>query len=81
MESPALTLYVRAGCHLCEDMRREVGGFQQDCGFSLNIVDIDSDPALRLRYGQLIPLLAAGEQEICHYWFDPQALLEYFRKE
>ena len=76
---PTLTLYTRVGCHLCEKMKQELELFQQQYSFSLNVVDIDADNYLKLRYGERVPVLAAGEQEICHYYLTKDLLLEYFR--
>jgi hypothetical protein len=39
--------------------------------FSFEVVDVDSDPNLRLHYGERVPVLIAGEKEICHYHLDP----------
>jgi thiol-disulfide isomerase/thioredoxin len=76
--NPTLTLYMRVGCHLCEEMKQELALFQQQYDFSLNIVDIDADHYLKLRYGERVPVLAAGEQEICHYYLNKDLLLQYF---
>jgi glutaredoxin len=77
--NPTLTLYTRVGCHLCEDMEQQLELLQQQHGFSLNVVDIDADSYLKLRYGKRVPVLAAGEQEICHYHLNRDVVLEYFR--
>jgi len=74
-----LTLYIRVGCHLCDEMKQQLERFQQQYGFSLNVVDIDADSYLRLRYGERIPVLAAGEREICHYHLNKDLVLKYFR--
>ena len=74
---PTLTVYTRSGCHLCEDMLRELESFQRQHEFSLNVVDIDADSYLQLRYGERVPILAAGEQEICHYRLNTDLLLNY----
>jgi len=41
--------------------------FQQQYCFSLNVVDIDADSYLKLRYGERVPVLAAGDMDICYY--------------
>ena len=69
-----LTLYSRAGCHLCEDMLDTLHAFSKDLEFSVDVVDIDQEPALRRRYDTRVPVLALGEQEICHYFLDSVAL-------
>ncbi len=53
----ALVLYVRDGCHLCDqfliELSLELGGNLDD----LELVDVDSDPELAVRYGLRVPVL------------------------
>jgi len=72
-----LTLYGRAGCHLCEDMRAQLYPLEQRYGFSVELIDIGGDPELGARYGLKIPVLTAGAEEICHYTLDADALIRY----
>ena len=46
-------LYGRRGCHLCEEMAREL----RSLGVDFDEIDVDSDPHLRLRYGRDVPVL------------------------
>jgi glutaredoxin len=69
-----LTLYSRAGCHLCEDMFDTLQEFSKDLEFSVEVVDIDQEAELRLHYDTRVPVLALGEREICHYFLDKVAL-------
>jgi len=69
-----LTLYTRAGCHLCEDMAAALEELAQQMGFTYQAVDVDADPALAARYGKLVPVLALGEEVLCHYFLDPEVL-------
>jgi len=73
-----LTLYSRHGCHLCDDMRDALHALQERFPFQLDIVDVDADPALAQRFGALVPVLMAGETELCHYFLDRRALDAYF---
>jgi hypothetical protein len=52
-----LRLYTRAGCGLCEEMRREVDALLADAPREWDLVDVDSDPALAERHGEEIPVL------------------------
>lgn len=74
-----LTLYMRVGCHLCEQMQAQLAPLQQNYGFSLNIVDIDTDSYLKLRYSERIPVLVAGDRELCHFFLNEEILLAYFK--
>lgn len=53
-----LTLYTRAGCHLCEDAASVLA----ELGVAYVPVDVDSDAELQARYGWDVPVLASGEQ-------------------
>ncbi len=52
-----LMLLSRPGCHLCDEMRREVDALLSDRPHEWNVVDVDSDADLALRYGDSIPVL------------------------
>ena len=52
-----LTLLSRPGCHLCEEMRRQVEAILAGVERRWEDVDVDSDPELARRYGETIPIL------------------------
>jgi hypothetical protein len=56
-EPVRLRLLSRPGCHLCEEMRREVDALLADRPRDWEVVDVDSDPELARRYGETIPVL------------------------
>lgn len=55
-----LTLYSRAGCHLCDEMRAVVEAVGRDVRFDLTVVDVDGDPRLLRAYGDEVPVLAVN---------------------
>jgi glutaredoxin len=66
-----LKLYGRAYCHLCEDMARAL----RSLGMEFDEYDVDSDPGLEDRFGELVPVLTLADgTEICHYHLDERAL-------
>lgn len=75
-----LTLYVRSHCHLCAEMHREVLALGQRHAFGLEVVDIDADTNLVVRYGHKVPVLVGENEEICHYFLDEQALAEFLSR-
>jgi len=77
--SSTLTLYTRVGCHLCVEMMQQLEPLQRQYGFSLTVVDIDADSHLKLRYGERVPVLSVGEQEICHYCLNEELLLKHIK--
>ena len=52
-----LMLLSRPGCHLCDEMRREVDALLGDRPHEWNVVNVDSDADLASRYGDEIPVL------------------------
>lgn len=48
--------------------------------FKLQVVDVDQDINLAEKYGPYVPVLVAGEQEICHYYLDSEKLTAYLAK-
>jgi hypothetical protein len=60
----AVTLYERAGCHLCEETHRALRRIGLDRPLAIDRVDIAADPALELRYLVRIPVVAVGVAEL-----------------
>ncbi len=60
----AVTLYERAGCHLCEETHRALRRIGLDRPLAIERVDVAADPALELRFVVRIPVLAVGEAEL-----------------
>ncbi len=75
---PLLTLYGRQDCHLCDEMIAALHQHLNPYYFSLEIVDIDSDPKLEELFGLKVPVLMANDRELAHYFLDPIALDAYF---
>ncbi len=69
-----LTLFIREGCHLCDDMEQAVREYESEFDFEIQRVPIDNDAELEQAYGTLVPVLVRGDVEICHYFLDKQAL-------
>lgn len=67
-----VTFYSRPGCRLCDDARRQLE--LADPGLEIEEVDVDSDPALRQRYGLDIPVAVSGGRELFRHRFAPAAL-------
>lgn len=55
-----LVLYTRAGCGLCEELKRELRLARVEREWQLTEVDIAADPALEERWGRSIPVLEIG---------------------
>ena len=49
--------YTRAGCHLCEEAWEIVSAAQRRFGFTLEQVDVDTDPTLAAAHGECVPVV------------------------
>jgi thiol-disulfide isomerase/thioredoxin len=72
--APRFTLYGRAWCHLCEEMLQALHPIVAEFGASVDVVDIDTDPALVARYDELVPVLVWGGVELARYRLDAERL-------
>jgi Glutaredoxin-like domain (DUF836) len=65
------TLYSRSYCHLCQDMLDALLALRDPARpFTIDVVDVDADPALVARFDELVPVLFLGEERLCHYFLD-----------
>ena len=69
-----LTVYERAGCHLCDDMVSTLSEWKTELGFEIDRIDVDDSPDLAARYGAKVPVLVYGSSELCHFFLDLDAL-------
>jgi glutaredoxin len=55
-----VVLYHRAGCHLCDEAWELLSRARRRYGFTLEVVDIDADPALVAAHGEHVPVIAVN---------------------
>lgn len=79
-DGPRLTLYGRSYCHLCDEMIAGLRGLQAGFCFSLDVVDVDSNPVLERRFGERVPVLVHDGQELCHYRLNTAAVTALLSK-
>ncbi len=63
-------VYVREGCHLCEQFLLELS---LDLGPAVElvaVVDVDQDAELAVRFGLRVPVLEAGGTVLCEGVYD-----------
>jgi glutaredoxin len=53
-----VVMYTRRGCHLCDDAHGLLKQARARHGFTLEIIDVDLDPALVAQYGAAVPVVA-----------------------
>ncbi len=70
-----LRVYGRSYCHLCDDMVAALRRMQSELDFKFEVLDVDAQPDLERRFGERVPVLVdPGNEEICHYWLDEDAV-------
>jgi hypothetical protein len=71
-EKSKVILYTRPGCHLCKEMKEEI--LAADCAefYTLEEIDIETDPALLQRYRNDIPVLSIDGVETFKHRVRPE---------
>ena len=73
-------LYTRTGCHLCEEMEQEVAILETKLNFKTQVIIINDDERLEESYGEKIPVLAFGDDIICQYVLNEEALSKAIKR-
>jgi len=69
-EIPTLTFYARDGCHLCDEARADLQAVLEERVkrgepiARVRVVNVDTQPALRERYNDLIPVMKLHGSEL-----------------
>ena len=74
-----LVLFVREGCHLCDEF---LLGLSLDLGpghDALTVRDVDTDPELALRYGLRVPVLESDGTLLWEGVYDSQQVRRALR--
>jgi glutaredoxin len=75
----AVELLSREGCHLCADARRLVGRVTAEAGLGFTETDVDTDPALRAEFGDLVPVVRVDGKELGYWRIDESRLRRALR--
>ena len=62
-----VTVYSRAGCHLCEVAINQIESVKSKITFDLEIKLIDDNPELEKAYGEQVPVILIDQQPH-DYW-------------
>ena len=76
MSGRVLTLYTKAGCHLCEDALATLLRLQAEAPFEIQERDIAADPQLMRAYFDRIPVVSLDGVELCDGVVDEELLRE-----
>ena len=60
---PDVTLYSRAGCHLCEEAKTAIAPLLREFRATLREIDIEGDATLIERFGCDIPVIYIGRKK------------------
>ncbi len=69
-----VTLYTRAGCHLCDEAKKVLKEAQAATGFDLEEVDIDRDPNLKTQFHEQVPVVFINGRKAFKYRVEPREL-------
>lgn len=76
-----LTLYTRAGCHLCEVAKAQLEPLIQEFKLAYTEVDVDTDPELAARFGQEVPVVFLAGRKVAKYRVDVKQLRRKLQQE
>ena len=65
-----VTMYMREGCHLCDEAKAAMTPLLGEFGAKLHEVDIDDDPILLDRYTNDVPVIFVGSQFFAQHRVD-----------
>ena len=69
-----ITVYVRPGCHLCDEALAALQRLGVGRAFTVRVVDIESDDDLHRRYLERIPVVAMDGEELYDFFLDEDDL-------
>jgi glutaredoxin len=69
-----VTMYMREGCHLCEEAKAAIAPVLAALGARLQEIDIDDDPVLLARYTNDVPVIFIGPHFFAQHRIDAARL-------
>ena len=73
---PAVTLYTKTGCKLCQDTYNDLQALAAEFDLTIDTVDITSSPELLRRYQHEIPVLKIAQGPTLSGTITREAILE-----
>ena len=70
-------LYSKPECQLCDTFLIQLKKLLEVGSYTCHIINVDSDPELKQRYGARIPVLVAGNMELCEQVFNKETITNY----
>jgi glutaredoxin len=72
-----VTIYTRAGCHLCDEAKTAITPLLKEFGATVREIDIEGDGTLTQRFGCDIPVIYIGRKKAAKH----RVNLEQFRRQ
>lgn len=70
-----MVVYSRQDCCLCDEALDQIEAARESAVFSLEVVDVDTDPALVERYGHEVPVVEIDGRKAFKYRLTTRQLL------
>lgn len=70
-----VVVYGRQGCHLCDVVKETLAQLQDHADFQWREVDIDTDPELRLKYNDEVPVVFIDGRKAFKYHMEGRHFL------
>ena len=77
VDTREVVLYSRKGCHLCEIVKESLGKLSRQASFQWREDDVNSDPELRRRFSDEVPVVFINGRKAFKYRMDER---EFLRK-
>ncbi len=74
MGAPAVTLYTRVNCHLCDVAKSVLEEVRRTHPFDLTTIDVDTAAELKELYGGEVPVVLVGGRKAFKFRVDAAAL-------
>lgn len=72
---PAVVLYTRRNCHLCDAAKEVLEAVRGRVALDLAVIDVDTDPALAEKFGHEVPVVFVNGRKAFKFKVDA-AILE-----
>lgn len=70
-----VAVYSRKGCHLCDIVKETLERIQNQADFKWHEIDIDTDPELRQKYNEEVPVIFIDGRKAFKYRIDEREFL------
>ncbi|MDX1382533.1 MAG: glutaredoxin family protein [Thermoanaerobaculia bacterium] len=80
MSAGELRLVTRSRCHLCDEMKEMLDRELPRLGATYETVDVDGDPELARRFGEVVPVLLRDGRPVAKVRVDRRQLRRIVRR-